>query len=94
MPWIASVSSPPLGQNLDPVAGRQDHALPELAIPAQSRKGGRDRFLAEGDPLSDLDGSRLVAQSDQDRMHFRGLCFVTGGARTGAGLQSSWRPER
>ena len=53
-----------LGQDLDPVAGRQDHALPQFVVSAQRRQGGRDRFLAEGDAFPNLDGSRLVAQSD------------------------------
>ena len=53
-----------LGQDLDPIAGRQDHALPQFVIPPQRRQGGRNGVLAEGDPFPNLDGSRLVTQSD------------------------------
>ncbi len=54
---------------LHPVAGGEQHRLRFRILLPQARKGRRRLILAEGQPLADLHGGRMMAAPDHLQLH-------------------------
>jgi len=58
-----------VGEDLDPIAGRKNHALFNTGVLGESLASVRQPRFRDGKALADLDGSRVVIHADELESH-------------------------